>query len=637
LVYIGLDQRTRIFDSPEGYRLLGVLTPIYNEQGCATDACHIHPEDKKILGALDVVVSLEEPDKAIAGAKKAVINLAVIGFIVMSAIIIFFVHRFITIPIKKLIKGTVQIAGGNYNSKVDIGHQDEMEQLAEAINRMGDQIHIHQTELNEQRDEFRTLFDDAPCMISVQDRDYRLLRYNRQFMESFAPEPGSYCYQAYKGRAEKCDNCPVEKTFHDGKSHYGEMSGIGGDGTRHDWMFITSPLKNAEGEVVSAIEMSLDITERKQLEKRLEASEKKYQSIFSNIPNPVFVLDEQTLQVKDCNQSVETVYGFSRHEITDKSFLDFFITEEREKMLRRIQSSSILNQVKQINKHEKTIFVDIWISPSEYDDQKVLLVTTSDITKRLETERELIQAGKMATLGEMSTGIAHELNQPLSVIKTASDFILKKTDQKAAIEDSVFHKLLSKINSNVDRASKIIEHMRQFARKSDLNIEDIDVNTILKRAHDIFSQQLKVRGIEVAWHLADDLPAITADPGRIEQVFINLLVNARDAIAEKVEKTGSTTDNEKITLETLAKGKHVVIKVSDTGIGIDDHIKEKIFEPFFTTKEVGKGTGIGLSISYGIIKESKGHIDVSSDPKSFGTTFTVSLPFSKNSGDIFLR
>jgi histidine kinase len=250
LVYIGLDQRTRIFDSPAGYRLLGMLTPIYNEKGCATDACHVHPEDKKILGALDVVVSLEVPDKAIAGAKNAVIGLAVIGFIVMSAIIIFFVHQFITIPIKKLIKGTEQIAGGDYNSKVDIGHQDEMEQLAEAINRMGDQIHIHQAELNEQRDEYRTLFDDAPCMISVHNRDFRLLRYNRQFMESFDPKPGSYCYQAYKGRAEKCDNCPVEKTFHDGKSHYGEMSAIGRDGTRHHWIFITSPLAFFKGEVI---------------------------------------------------------------------------------------------------------------------------------------------------------------------------------------------------------------------------------------------------------------------------------------------------------------------------------------------------------------------------------------------------
>lgn len=106
-------------------------------------------------------------------------------------------------------------------------------------------------------------------MVSVQDRDYRLLRYNRQFKESFHPKPGSYCYQAYRGRDKKCDNCPLEKTFIDGKSHYGEKSGIGSDKTENYWIFITSPIKNEKGEVVSAIEMSLNISERKQLEKSL--------------------------------------------------------------------------------------------------------------------------------------------------------------------------------------------------------------------------------------------------------------------------------------------------------------------------------------------------------------------------------
>ena len=373
------------------------------------------------------------------------------------------------------------------------------------------------------------------------------------------------------------------------------------------------------------------------LEKQLEVSEKKYYSIFNNIPNPVFVVDEKTLQLIDCNQSVGSVYGFNKQSIIGESFLNFFIHEEKHKIQQRIRASSILNQIKQKNKNNKILYVDIWVSPSEYEDRKVLLVTTSDITKRLETERELIQAGKMATLGEMSTGIAHELNQPLSVIKTASDFILKKMNQKAKIEDSIHHKLVTKINSNVDRASKIIEHMRHFARKSDINFEHININKILKRAHDIFSQQLKVRGIDVVWNLTDDLPAITADPGRIEQVFINLLVNARDAIEEKSEQTGSKVESEKIIIETFLKDEHAVIKVSDTGIGIRDDIREKIFEPFFTTKEVGKGTGIGLSISYGIIKECKGHIEVASDLKTGGTSFTIRLPFAKkNNRDSFI-
>ncbi len=627
LIDINLDQRTRIFNSSKGYRLLGVVTPIYNEKGCSTEECHFHPKDNKVLGALDVVVSLEASDKIIRNAKNAIIGLAVLGFVAMSAIIFLFVHRFIHVPVQKLIQGTVNIANGDFTTKVDAGQDDEMGQLAKAINHMGDQINIHQSELNEQRDEYRTLFDDAPCMISVQDRNYRLLRYNRQFKESFNPKLGDFCYKAYKGLDSKCENCPVEKTFADGRSHYGEASGMASDGTMNYWIFITSPLKkNAKGEVVSAIEMSLDITERKQLEKRLEASEKKYLSIFNNIPNPVFVLDDKTLEILDCNQRVLMVYGFGKSEIIGRSFLDFFIDEDQPILLRRMKTSSILNQVRQKDKQGKTLYVDIWISPSEYEGKNVLLVATSDITKRLEAEQELIQAGKMATLGEMSTGIAHELNQPLSVIKTASDFILKKVSQKAFIEESILDRLLTKINSNVDRASKIIEHMRHFARKSDINFEQIHINDILKRAHEIFSQQLKVRGIEVEWNLEEELPAVTADPGRIEQVFINLLVNARDAIEEKSEKTGSKINNEKIVIETLSQNKNVVVKISDTGIGMPDDVREKIFEPFYTTKEVGKGTGIGLSISYGIIKECKGNIEVSSGPENGGATFTIRFP-----------
>ncbi|MCP4023238.1 MAG: HAMP domain-containing protein, partial [Desulfobacteraceae bacterium] len=235
LIHVGLGPRTRIFNSPEGFRLLGILTPIYNEPGCTTE-CHIHPEDKKILGALDVVVSLEARDKEITSAKNAVLGLAVLGFVVMSAIIFLFAHRFINVHIQKLIDETVRIAGGDYDTKVDIGQEDEMGQLADAINRMGDQINIQQSELNAQRDEYRTLFEDAPCMISVQNRDYKLLRYNRQFLHNFNPQPGTYCYQAYKGRDKKCDNCPVEKTFADGKSHYGETSAMGKDGKMNYWI-----------------------------------------------------------------------------------------------------------------------------------------------------------------------------------------------------------------------------------------------------------------------------------------------------------------------------------------------------------------------------------------------------------------
>jgi histidine kinase len=255
----------------------------------------------------------------------------------------------------------------------------------------------------------------------------------------------------------------------------------------------------------------------------------------------------------------------------------------------------------------------------------VLLVTTSDITKRLETEKQLIQASKMATLGEMATGIAHELNQPLSVIKTASSFFIKKLDRQQPVEETILGPMLRKIDANVDRATRIIDHMRQFARKSELKLERVQLNEVLRRAFDIFSQQLKLRSIEVVWELGADLPRIDADPGRLEQVFINLLINARDAIEERWGPAEAGPGSKRIVIATRAGKRFVVCEICDTGVGVPPHLTERIFEPFFTTKQAGKGTGLGLSISYGIVKDCQGSIRVRPNPIG-GACFTLEFP-----------
>jgi histidine kinase len=257
----------------------------------------------------------------------------------------------------------------------------------------------------------------------------------------------------------------------------------------------------------------------------------------------------------------------------------------------------------------------------------VLLVTTSDITQRLETEQQLIQASKMATLGEMATGVAHELNQPLAVIKTASRFFMKKIDKKEKIEDEILHTMATEIDTYVDRATKIISHMRQFGRQSDIALEKVQVNDTLERALEILGQQLKVRGIEVHRDLEPDLPLVLADQDRLEQVFINLLINARDAIDEKWQSQPKPKEEKIISLKTSSDGKEITAVISDTGPGIPKAILDRIFEPFFTTKKVGQGTGLGLSISYSIIKDCKGSIQAVSDKKG-GTRFIVKLPIA---------
>lgn len=625
---VDLTRRTRIFHAPGGYRLLGIISPIYNEPGCSTGACHVHPKDKKVLGALDVVFSLADMDKEIASYTRSIIGLAVIIFLGASAIIGIFLMRFVNRPIKELITGAHHIGNGDYNYKVNVvDREDEMGQLATAINEMRREIREKQEELGKQREEYQNIFELAPCYITVQGRDLRLIRYNREFAEQFDPRPGEHCYKAYKGRSEPCVVCPVMKTFEDGKSHYSEESGVNKDGTQSFWVVRTSPIRNSQGEVTAAMELCLDVTKMRNLEKEVQKSEEKYRSIFESIPNPVFVLEASSLEILDCNDSVTPVYGFRKDELLMTSFLNLFEEDSRERYASELKSTSVLNQVRQTNKAGQTIFVNIRISPSEYQGRDVLLVTTSDITKRLMTEQQLIQASKMTTLGEMATGVAHELNQPLSVIKTASSFLSKKVKKNEVIKDEILRTLTEEIESHVDRASKIINHMREFGRKSEVSKERVQVNETLDRAHEIFSQQLKLREIEVIRDYEENLPHIMADSNRLEQVFINLLINARDAIEEKLNAAGHPNGEKKIFLKTSRQGKMIKVEVRDTGKGIPKPLLDKIFEPFFTTKKVGKGTGLGLSISYGIVQNYDGTIKVETE-EGKGSNFVIMFPIS---------
>ena len=623
---VSLSERIRIFHSPKGYRLLGMISPIYNEPGCSTAPCHVHPKDKRVLGLIEVVTSLEGPDREIQAYQEEIIALAVFIFLGASVIIAFFLLRFVNRPIKNLITGARHIGNGDYNYRVNIiDRDDEIGQLGTAINEMRREIREKQEELGKQRQEYQNIFELVPCYITVQDRNFKLLKYNRDFAEQFDPQPGDYCYQAYKGRTERCEICPVLKTFHDGKSHFSEEEGINKDGTRSYWAVRTAPIRNAKGEITAAMELSLDITQTKRLEDEVKKSEEKYRSFFNSIPNPVFVLDGEDLQILDCNDSARAVYGYDKDELLMHSFMDLFDAADRDHYASQIREANLLNRVRHFKKDGDTIFVNIRISPSIYQGREVLLATTSDITKRLMAEQQLIQASKMSTLGEMATGVAHELNQPLSVIKTASSFLIKKVARSEPIKDEILKTLAEEIDSQVDRASKVINHMREFGRKADVARQKVQVNEALNRALDIFSQQLKLRQIEVVKELEENLPPIMADTNRLEQIFVNLLINARDAIEEKMERFGPGEVEKKIFLKTWHQDGMVVIEIKDTGTGIPKSVLDKIFEPFFTTKKVGKGTGLGLSISYGIVQDYDGSIKAETR-EGEGTSFIIRFP-----------
>ncbi|MFH2091597.1 MAG: ATP-binding protein [Pseudomonadota bacterium] len=571
----------------------------------------------------DMIVALEHVTRIMAGLNTVSL------LIVLGLIIYVWFSGMVTRPIKQLIEKTDLIGKGVYQSRIHTHTQnDEIGALSVAIHDMGEKVRNKQEELNQQKDMYQDLFDQVPCTITVQNRDFKLIEFNRTFSKKFNPGYGDYCFSAYKNKTKKCDNCPVERTFIDGQSHTSEESGINKDGTISHWFVKTAPLRNEKGQIVAAMEMTIDISRRKKLEEIVKDSERKYQAIFRSIPNPVFIVDMDTFKILACNNSAMAVYDYKKDELENQVFSILFPSLEKFNEFKEKIDQPFHERLINFKKNKESMFVNIWVSPTRFTDQDVLLITVIDTTFSVETELQLIQAGKMATLGEMATGVAHELNQPLSVIKTASSFISKKISRNEPIDTQILATLSQEIESHVDRASKTINHMRLFGRKSNFSKENVNLNHIIKQAFDIFSQQLKLREINIEWNLDKDIPAILADPVKLEQVIINLLINARDAIVTRfktlTDKNGQTR---LITITTSFDSQQVKLEISDTGTGIPQTNINKIFEPFFTTKKVGDGTGLGLSISYGIIKEAGGRISARNNI-DHGATFTIIFPVS---------
>jgi len=622
------EHRNRIFTSPNGYRLMGITSHIYNEAGCSGE-CHVHPQDEKVLGAIDVVVSLQNTDRHILFYGKGLTAFAILIFLVIATIIGLFIMRFVNRPIKQLIQETHRIRRGDCNGKILEKQDDKMGQLIYAINQMGEEIGRKQEALDSQRKEYQMLFGMVPCLITVQDKDFKLLRYNHEFSECFDPHDGEYCFAAYKKRTEPCEACPVLKTFEDGKSHHSEQSGVNRDGTTSYWALRTAPIRNRNGAIVAVMEISIDITKRRMLEQEIFKSEEKYRAIFKHIPNPLFVLDKETLEILECNESVKTVYGFKKEEILHHTYGRCFDPDYRDYWIEEIKTCKALSKVRQIDSQGNVIYADIRVSPSEYSGKEVLLLTATDITKRLKAEQQLIQASKMATLGEMATGVAHELNQPLSVIKTAGTFLLKKAQNNEAVKGNIMITMCEEIDGQVDRAAKIINHMREFGHKSEVTRKPVQVNIPLEKAFELFNRQLELREIEVIKTFEKELPMIMADSNRLEQIFINLLINARDAIEGCIATDAADSRNRKtIWLRTYSAKDGVCIEVEDSGGGISPQVSDKIFEPFFTTKKVGKGTGLGLSISYSIVQDYEGTIRVVNGEQG-GARFIIRFPFAE--------
>jgi len=261
--------------------------------------------------------------------------------------------------------------------------------------------------------------------------------------------------------------------------------------------------------------------------------------------------------------------------------------------------------------------LNIAIAPLVSKDQEQIgrLIIFDDVTDRAELEQRLVQADKLSSIGLLAAGVAHEVNTPLAVISTYAQMLAKQV-----AEDSQKSLILDKIAKQTFRASEIVNSLLNFSRTSSTSFGDVNLNRVIQETLSLLEHQLQKAGIQIKTEFDPHLPPVYGNGGKLQQVFLNLFLNARDAM------TGGGT----VEVRTWSDGLGAKAEVSDSGPGIAPEHLAKIYDPFFTTKAARKGTGLGLSVTYGIIQEHGGSIEVSNRP-SGGARFRIELPLGKGS------
>ncbi len=476
-------------------------------------------------------------------------------------------------------------------------------------------------------DDTRTILDFCPNLLCLTDRDYRFRFLNAAWFEQLGwtteeLQAGPWIELVHAEDKQKTRDAigklagvpsitRLENRFRHKDSSYHRLSWT----TRS----LTDGRISAVAENLTYLGVDDDLSDR----------EARYREAFENAADVIFITDLSGV-INEVNKAAETITGYPREELVGHHFKKI-VAPEHQLLMSQVRdhkmggrSASTVYEMNVLTKQETRIPVEV-NTRLIYENGRPVATQgiVRDLRERKQLEEELQRARKIEAVGRLAGGIAHDFNNALTIIVGHAQLTLMDLDP-GLVRNSV-----ESIRKAAEHATSLTRQLMAFSRRQALQPQVLDLNSVVSGMRDMLSRTI-LDNIELVTTLAPDLQYVKADPGKIEQVILNLVLNARDAIAGNGHLTIATanvelTDHDVLIRPGARAGACVMLLIRDTGSGMDEETRSHLFEPFFTTKEPARGTGLGLATVYGIVKQSDGYIEVDSAPGE-GTSFRIYLP-----------
>ncbi|MBW2568153.1 MAG: response regulator [Deltaproteobacteria bacterium] len=592
------------------------------------------------FGKKNWYIMLHESKSEALSALYRIITILILVTTAAAAIIIFVSIKLanrITNPIHLLHDGAEIIGNGNLDHRLSIKTGDEIEQLANEFNRMSDKLqNSYQTlgkkvqdrtaELQQTKRLLEMILNKTNTGVDIIDSRHNIRYVNDSWEKIYGDPTGRKCYEYFKGKNSPCQDCGVTQSLKTGLTTVAE--GYNPKDKKYRQV-ITVPYKDKNDETVFA-EVNVDITKRKQTEDALLAAKAEVDQIFHSAADGMRVIDKN-FNIIRANETLAAMVGISRKDIIGKKCYDIFKAARchtPDCSLRRIMSGEerIEYESMRIRPDGRKIPCIVASMPFKAADGTLtgIIEDFRDITKRQNLSAQIQQAQKMESIGTMAGGIAHDFNNLLGGMLGYASIIKMNLNPTDAI-----YKYVEFIEKAGERAATLTNQLLAFSRKGKYEIAPVNINDSIRNVLNILESTTN-KNIEISCSMADNIPCIGGDPTQIEQTIMNICVNAVDAMPNggklQIETKLICLDKAFSAAHPGAKpGNYIHITVSDTGHGMDKETLSKIFEPFFTTKDKDKGTGLGMSMVYGIVKNHGGYINVYSEPGK-GTIFNIYFP-----------